>query len=694
MNKRTISIIHELCAPEKPISISGLAGQFGVSQRTIRNDLNTINDILNENELLELKLKSGGQIIRDPSFDQILSFVSDGDFYAYKLSKGERIRIASALLVTSSEYTTLSAIADTLFVSRATVINDLEEIKTCVKEGGLEVVSHPSRGLRVQGTESDKRVFLLKAADSGQSMAEQELMTGQIHVPEETRTMLQKIITEQEHIHKCYLTDDSFQKVLLYLEIMINRNLAGEYMEVRRKNVSGKHQMAQDILELISQYCHFRTTEDEIQFLSELLSMARYTRQRTGEGDAVKLQFITRQFIWQISEELRVNLNGDYDFFENLSAHLESVYSAASPVYPDNPIIEEILEENAEVAAAVRKKLPILQQYTGEPIEEIELGYITVHVCAALERKKNKEIAFHVIVACHAGIGTSQLLLERLKKHFNFQIVDIISVHEAKNMDPGKADFIISTVPLEGCGLDHVIVSPLLNDEDYIRVGNKIDSLRDSRNLPVRGEEHEITAKGLLEKLDPVIRESVPDAAPELIRKIRKIVGEYFNQTMDTESEAEPPYLHELLPHTRIMLDVECGDWKEAVRRSGEILLDMGYIEARYIDAMITNIEENGPYIVLSPGFAVPHEGVEQGSIRVGMSLIRLKDPVPFGVEELDPVEFVCCLSAVDHKTHLRAFFNLVNLLRDENFKQSLHQCRTPEEAAGIIEKYEYETAE
>ena len=63
------------------------------------------------------------------------------------------------MLVTSSEYTTLSAIADTLFVSRATVINDLEEIKTCVKEGGLEVVSHPSRGLRVQGTESDKESF-------------------------------------------------------------------------------------------------------------------------------------------------------------------------------------------------------------------------------------------------------------------------------------------------------------------------------------------------------------------------------------------------------------------------------------------------------------------------------------------------------------------------------------------------------
>ena len=105
---------------------------------------------------------------------------------------------------------------------------------------------------------------------------------------------------------------------------------------------------------------------------------------------------------------------------------------------------------------------------------------------------------------------------------------------------------------------------------------------------------------------------------------------------------------------------------------------------------MIANIEENGPYIVLSKGFAVPHEGVNQGSIKVGMSLIRLKDPVCFGDEEFDPIRFVCCLSAVDHKTHLKAFFNLVNLLKDEEFKNKLEQCVSSEEAAFIIEQYEY----
>ena len=97
---------------------------------------------------------------------------------------------------------------------------------------------------------------------------------------------------------------------------------------------------------------------------------------------------------------------------------------------------------------------------------------------------------------------------------------------------------------------------------------------------------------------------------------------------------------------------------------------------------MISNIEENGPYVILSPGFAVPHEGVEMGSIKVGMSLIRLKTPVEFDDEEEEPVEFVCVLSAIDHKTHLKAFFNLVNMLQTEGFKESLRECKTSEEAA------------
>lgn len=688
MNKRIVSIIYELSQAGTAVTISGLAEEYKVSQRTIRNDLNSISSFLKENHLCELRLKSGGIVCKEDDFEKILPFLSDRDFYTYKLSKEERVKVAVSLLVNSPGYITLSAIADNLFVSRATIINDLDAIKKYVRTGNLQILSHSSKGLRVDGLESDKRMFLMKLADKQAS----DDISGTITVQAGNRIIIQKILNEQERVHSSSLTEGSFQEILLYLGIMVNRNMQGEFIEAREKISNGKYRMAQDIMKHIVQYCHITTTEDEVQFLSEMLAAARYVRDVPVQKNIVRIQMITRVFIEKISEEMGIHLDDDYDFFENLSNHLASILSK-KVFYPDNPVIDEILEENQGVSEVVQKGKSIIQSCIGRELVSRDLDYIAVHVCAALERKKNREAAFHVIVACHAGIGTSQLLLEKLKTHFNFRIVDVVSSHEAKNLEAGTADLIITTVPLTGCQMDYVVVSPLFGDEDYIRVGNKIDALR-SRNMPVWTEENELTAKGMIERISSIVYQEVPKQAPELMKKIRKEIRDYFNQPAEADAELFAPYLHHLLPPSHITLDVVCGGWKEAVEKSGERLLERGYIEQRYIQAMVKNIEENGPYIVLAPGFALPHEGLEAGSIKVGMHLIRLKTPVNFGSEEFDPVEFVCCLSAVDHKIHLKAFFHLVNMLQMKDFTQKLHECRTPEDAAKVIEEYEYAVME
>ena len=313
-----------------------------------------------------------------------------------------------------------------------------------------------------------------------------------------------------------------------------------------------------------------------------------------------------------------------------------------------------------------------------------------IHVCAAVERKKNREVSFHVIVACHAGIGTSQLLLEKLKQHFRFQIVDIVSAHEASRLKEGQADLIISTVRIPECKIENVVVSAFLNDEDYLRVGNKIDAIRSSRHLSGIEDERELTASRVLEQIRPVVTSRLDEeTAGEIIRDIRGILRNLFREQVGQEEVISVPLLHHLLPATHIQLDVECADWREAVRASARPLYEMGYIEERYISEVIRNVEENGPYIVISPGFAFPHAGLEGGSVRVGMNLIRLGTPVSFESGAYDPVEFVCALSAVDHKTHLKAFFNLVNLLRSEDFKEAFRKAETTREAAQVIEKYE-----
>ena len=598
--------------------------------------------------------------------------------------------VAAALLIGSAGYITLGTIADALFVSRATIIADLDDIKDFVKDGNLRVTSHSNKGLRVEGPESEKRWFLyrlsafkIQSASSGQS-------TPVVNVQAGDAITIRKIVSEQEKVHRRYLSDQSYLMIVKYLGIMIDRNLKGEYIEERPVEESEYFSLAQDIIRYIAQYCGIRTTESEIRYLAEILSTCRYVKREHFDVRDIRIQVITRQFIQGVSESLGIRLTGDYVFFENLSNHLESMFDADSSHFPENPEISGIIKEHPEIRESVLENVEILRKYNDRELTETELLYIMIHVCAAVERKKNREVSFHVIVACHAGIGTSQLLLEKLKQHFRFQIVDVVSAHEASRLKEGQADLIISTVRIPECKIENVVVSAYLSDEDYLRVGNKIDAIRTSRHLSGIGEERELTAARVLEQIRPAVTSRLDkETAGEIIRDIRDILRNLFREQVGQEEVISVPLLHHLLPATHIQLDVECEDWREAVRAAARPLYEMGYIEERYISEVIQNVEENGPYIVISPGFAFPHAGLEGGSVRVGMNLIRLRTPVSFESGAYDPVEFVCALSAVDHKTHLKAFFNLVNLLRSEDFKEAFRKAETSREAAQVIEKYE-----
>lgn len=688
MNKRIVSMIQELSKLERIIYISTLADQFSISQRTVRNDLNAINDLLKEYDLECLRLEKGGLVVRGKAFGEILNCIEEKDFYDYKLSKEERKKIASVLLISSSGFITLSEIADYMAVSRSTIINDLDEVKKYIHSGNMKVHSHPNKGLTIDGKESDKRIFLMKLISYNPETANEDIVRKQVAVEEETRIILNKILCEQERVYESYLDDTSFHKIVVYLEIMMSRILHGEYVEKHADKKNSKYVMAQGIMKYVEQYCNISITEEETQFLSEVLSSAHYMRQKNTDKDSIQIQMATREFIESVSDGLQIDLNRDYEFFENLSNHLESTF--AEDGLERNPVIDTVAEENQEVSFIVKRNIRILSQCAGRTITDAELGYIIVHVCAAIERKKNQICTFRVIVACHAGIGTSHLLIEKLKKHFNFEIIDIVSAHEAGNIQQKDVDFVISTVPLKECKVEHITVSPLLKDEDYIKIGNLIDRLRrDRKYFLIRETERKLTSKALMSQITPVLYEKVPEAASELVKEIANIVTSYFKDTSNMDDEIISPDLYQLLPASHIQLNVKCKDWRHAVYASAVKLLELGYIEERYIDAMIRNIEENGPYVVLSKGFAFPHEGVDQGTKKLGMNLIRLTTPIEFDADERDPVEFVCCLSAVDSKTHLKAFFHLVNMLKKEEFKEALRNCQTEKEMAEIIRKFE-----
>ena len=281
MNKRTKDIVGELLKADKTVTISDLAVRFKVSERTIRNDLNSINDWLGENNLSLITLGSSGRIQYKPEIEEVQKFVLENDFYSYKLSKEERKMLTAAILLSSSEYTTLAGIADMLFVSRVTVINDLDDVKAYIARENLQVISHSNKGLRVEGAESRKRRMLLLMNRSQQEFEQLDFAGSTfkrlLEIDSEEQVIIQKIINEQEHANKSFLTDDSFLELSLYLGILLKRVRQGEFVEGQKAVHNSRYPMASGILKYMVQYCQIAVTEAEVLYLSNLLTCLLYT---------------------------------------------------------------------------------------------------------------------------------------------------------------------------------------------------------------------------------------------------------------------------------------------------------------------------------------------------------------------------------------------------------------------------------
>lgn len=64
-----------------------------------------------------------------------------------------------------------------------------------------------------------------------------------------------------------------------------------------------------------------------------------------------------------------------------------------------------------------------------------------------------------------------------MEKFFHLDVIDIIPAHDIENMNMDDVDAVISTISLEGKGIEYIQVDPLLTDEDCIRVGEKLSKI-------------------------------------------------------------------------------------------------------------------------------------------------------------------------------------------------------------------------
>lgn len=147
--------------------------------------------------------------------------------------------------------------------------------------------------------------------------------------------------------------------------------------------------------------------------------------------------------------------------------------------------------------------------------------------------------------------------------------------------------------------------------------------------------------------------------------------------------------LSDLLPPEAIRLGVEAGDWRTAVRASGDALMATGATTEAYSDEMIATVEQLGPYIVIAPGIALAHSRPSPAVVRAGLSVITLAEPVRFGHRNNDPVRLVVGLAAPDDESHVEALATLAGLLADEPSRQALLDASDSADVRAIVARYE-----
>lgn len=121
----------------------------------------------------------------------------------------------------------------------------------------------------------------------------------------------------------------------------------------------------------------------------------------------------------------------------------------------------------------------------------------------------------------------------------------------------------------------------------------------------------------------------------------------------------------DLIKRENVQVCDKAADWRDAIRISVTPLERNGYVEPRYKEEIIGNIEKLGPYIVIADNIALPHARAEQGVLKTQLGVTLFKESVLFDGKDM-PARLFVTLAAKDADSHQDALMSVYEIFGDE----------------------------
>lgn len=142
--------------------------------------------------------------------------------------------------------------------------------------------------------------------------------------------------------------------------------------------------------------------------------------------------------------------------------------------------------------------------------------------------------------------------------------------------------------------------------------------------------------------------------------------------------------LDSLKENNSILLKKNVNSWQEAIEMCMRPLVENGAVEKSYVEAIIERTKELGPFYVLAPGLAMPHERPEMGVNKNSFSFVTLENPVKF--DDGQEVDILIGLAAVNADIHnSEAIPQIVMLFEDEDIFDKIREAKVPTDIHKII---------
>ena len=588
LTERQHACLRYLCQRTEFVTVETLACNFEVSPRTIRADLGAIESYLSASDVT-LSRSAGRGIRLDVAPTVRASIVASlGKADSRVLSSAERNAVAEMMLVCYPVVTFL-AIADYCGVSKQTVSARFAAVDAFFSSNGLRLVREPGVGSRVEGPEIDRRrCFLGLTSDDSlyDLLAPIASSVAASHIEEATKMVKQVELA-------CDIGFANSERLQLAIAFMLSRAASGCVLEDGRDTTTDVDCKMQDFLVQVQP---FVPTEAEAIFLVSILLSQRLSV--TGGSDSLptgrddEAEDISRLLIDALGEIHEVDEASLEHVISGFTRHVRAaLYRSRNGIKIQGEVPVQITSSIPLLYDFTRKQLAGIEGRYGVMFDENEVAYIAMYLDAIYETSVREAVALNVLFVCSFGLASSSILMTRLS-----HILVDCNVFG----------------PLSAEGVGEFLTR---NDIDLI-VSTSGFSYPD---VPVL-------------EVDPILSQASLDAVKQGISNAsyQKLCSGFLS-AYSLSGDSSRHYVRDLVDPTAVQVGVSCMSWHEAIRLAACPLLRYGLIDKHYVDQMIAAVENYGPYMVLTPGVAYVHAGVDDGIKRNCIAVLVLNEPIDFG---------------------------------------------------------------